>query len=998
MVLPKETWAVIISDLSKSHWVQRDNEMAIDLAQLLVDYGYAELWKDEEGNFCNGLSCDSHHTDIDSRNFKEICKGKNLSAKTDNLESTDDVRLREQLLLTLNEKIEIEKLEYQDFYTNSEAACHFSSKSNLREVLRNHHTPCLNDMQSTAMKQHSFLNISRTVRTHRVFVGGGPHFVDKEVVVNKDNFDTLLNSHIAKVLCQKGINPTQVQGFTWPVLTRGCSAVIVGEKSYGKTLGYVIPLLSTILDTHQHMNHRLPSGIGPLMVMIFSSWQSARYAADHVENLLPDHSALRTITTWGGCGVEEELRIREQLLGGCDLLITTAPCLIRLLNGDSTLQPGDTTLTRCCHLVIDEADIVLENYLPEVKHIITMWGEERKKCSRSDLQLQAVLVSSKWTKLVSQLTHILLPLLDPTIIISAPVEAAIATRVSSHMHYVNNEAEAYDMVINLIASSYSQKKNMVFVKSDSDANLLGSLMKHVALYCLVINSTVCMAKLELLLHEWHMMQEVTMIVSEASEASLLHQELADAHILFHTHIGSSWTTFSQRFGFMVHNFVTDIEEKSVDCESFIIVPQFSLQGEPKVWNELSRFTEMSAETKVNCFPTLVKPAEDTPICYYLKAFGRCFEDSCMSRHEFHTSDFSHLIPKAGKVTIEVVEVLNASRYLARLQEYQRKSGEQSINLSSHYNIMNSALQKHYADPSNHHPLSDVEKGRLCAVEHAGQWNRAKVVSVNCFKSTTLLEVFLIDEGKEISLNMDAAVFLPLHFAKVPQLVTEMFLCCIQPFDQDTDWTPQAGNFICQVFAKKNSSFVGEIAFALGHTMWLNPLVEFSKIGEKYIKRKSLRGKLISEKFGMDNPAHLKNLEELCSLTQLPFQNEGICTLSWIEIINNTLQKMEIPRYAKALNADTMICNKIITELNHANQKKESIIDKISEIGDNSHNHLKIPHIRVFSQLNSGTNYMNLITQTLVHEELPLHTEVRVQIAEVVSPEEFYVIREDRYQE
>lgn len=49
IMLPEEAWASVVPKSSKSHWVQsRDNQMAMDLAQLLVDCEFAELWKDDE--------------------------------------------------------------------------------------------------------------------------------------------------------------------------------------------------------------------------------------------------------------------------------------------------------------------------------------------------------------------------------------------------------------------------------------------------------------------------------------------------------------------------------------------------------------------------------------------------------------------------------------------------------------------------------------------------------------------------------------------------------------------------------------------------------------------------------------------------------------------------------------------------------------------------------------------------------------------------------------
>lgn len=954
----------------------------------------------------------SHENNLSEENTSGIDEEKQLLYKTDIADNIEISRQCKQILPTIKEKGELENSGFHNTSMIMNKLCHTSDKSNDKEILTNHLSAGLEERDTTVIKHHSLHTArKKVVRTYRVYVAGGHYILDEEVVINKKDLYNTLNSHIAKILCRKGMNITRLQAFTWPALIRGCSAVIVGEKSCGKTLGYVVPLLSTILDTHQYASHRLPLGIGPLTVMIFSTWQSARYVADLVGSLLPTGTTLKTVTAWGGCGFEEEIRTGKELLGGCDILLTTAPYFIRLLTGGSTLKDGVmegafTTLTRCWHLVIDEADIVLENFSSEAKQIITMWGEERKKCTRSDMDLQAVLVSSKWTKSVSQLTQVLLPLLEPTVIISSPFEAAVATKVESHIYNVDNETEAYDIIVNVIASFYTQKKNMVFVKSDSDAEMLGSMIKNVAIYCLITKSSVSMNKLQQLVHEWHLMQGVVMIVSEKSEASLLCHDLSDAQTIFHTHIGSSWTTFTRRYGFMVDNFVTDVEQKSVDCESYIIIPQFSLAKTPKVLRELSRVNaEYEEEATVNLLSTQVSLSKGTALCYFLKAYGNCFEEYlCKFRHEFHVSDMSQNVPKAGEVTFEVKKVLNASQYLVRLTEYQGKSDRRRIDLSSHYHTIRSALRLYYADTSHHQPLAHVEKGTLCAVEDTGQWNRAEVVSINYSENTTLLEVFLIDEGKEMTFKLGSALFLPLHLATVPRLIVEVFLCSIQPFDQDREWTPQATNFICEVFDKhKKSQFVGQIALALGYTMWLSPVIEFSKIGKKYIQKKSLRGKLLSERFGMDNPTHLKNLEELCSRAHLPFRDEDVFSQEWIEAFKKAVQKIQIAGDANHLNTDTMACNEITAENNETVKNRKSIGDVLRS-GVNCLNTVEIHKTKRFFQLEGVRDNMTMkpgsshVTEIQTQEELPLDTEMRVHMAEVISPEEFYVIREDKLHE
>ena len=934
-----------------------------------------------------------------------------ISINAANNTSSED---KKGMLVTLREESGHRNTETPNTSTYTEESQPSSNTffmTDFHDIRTNYCTSDLDEIYNNIAKQDCIFSLQNIVKICRMFVAGESPILE-EIMINKDIMSATLNSHLFSVLNKKRIKATRLQTYTWPIIIRGCSTVIVGEKSCGKTIGFVVPLLSTILDTYQHISGRLSLGIGPLMVVVCSSWQSAKCAEKYVLGLLPADTTLKVMTAWGGCGSEEEISTGKHLLGGCDILLTTAPCLMRLLKGNSALWGGSsegatTTLTRCCHLVVDDIDIVLKNFSLEIKQIMTMWVEERKTCARSDLELQAVLVSSKWTKLLSQLTHALLPFFNPSIIISIPFEAAIATKVKSHIHFVADETESLGFVTNLITASYSQK-NMVFVRSDSVADMLASMMKTVAIYCLVVNSTVYKGKLQQLVDEWHLMKNVTMIVSEPAEKALLYHDVSNANAIFHLHVGSSLNTFTQRYGFMADNFVTDVEQKSVNCDSYVIVPRFSFERTPEVWSELNRLCGNVTE-KVK-WHLLSKENEglqknNSTLCCHLKAYGSCLDEStCRFRHEIYLSDTAHNIPKSGKVTVEVMNVLNASRYFVHITEYQIKLDRQVLDLSNHYHILRSALHQYYADPAHHEPLQFPEKDMVCALEDNGVWTRAQIVSVNYSNASCMLDVFLIDEGKEMTIQLNSAWVLPSHLAMIPQLIMEVFLCCIQPLDQDREWTPQASKFVHDVFANnKKSKFVGKIVLALGQSVWLNPLVEFTKIGNTYVQKKSLRGKMLAERFGMDNPNHMKNLQQLCNVAGMSLRHDDLCDQGWIEVRNEALQKITNTGDNEDLSSDTFTNGKIEMDKTNA--------ESIEECSNNVFHHrdemnmLPIHNMTLFHQDDAGQDHLPSTSLQSAHtrlslsyEQLPLHTEMKVKVIELVSSEEFYVIREDKLQE
>ncbi|XP_045104177.1 putative ATP-dependent RNA helicase TDRD12 isoform X2 [Portunus trituberculatus] len=729
-------------------------------------------------------------------------------------------------------------------------------------------------------------------KLYRVFVAGEQCILDEEVMINKEMMHSVLNSCIVNVLQEKRLKATRLQAYTWPVIAKGNSVVIVGEKNCGKTMGYVVPLLSNVLDSWKLISERLSPGIGPVMVVVCSTWRNVKRVADYIVSLLPVGISFKIMTAWGGCGTEEEVSTGRQLLSGCDILLTTAPYLLRLLMGRQ--QGAATTLKRCCHLVFDDAEVILQNFSLEVKSILTIWGEERRKCGRPDLDLQAVLVSSRWTELLYQLTEILFPLLDPLVVISAPCEAAIATRVASHIHIVSNESEALSLVMKLIHASYVYKRKMVFVSNDASAELLESFMNNAGMSCAIASSTTHMWKVQQLVHKWHIMQNMTLIVSHGAEITLLRHDLTNAEVLFHTHLGFSLTTFSYRYSFMFANFVTDLSKKSSNCESHVILSEFTLEKLPGVQEELYRICGFPKATKATA--ALVCYRNNTKymaLCYYLKAYGRCNRPVCGFRHEVQMLDIPQNIPRSGEVTFKVINTLSASRYLVHIMQYREQAKSQCVDLSNSYSVLQIALQNHFTSRAHCEFLRSAEPGMLCAVQDEGIWTRAQIVSVNRKESATLINAFLVDEGKQVTINLESVLVLPSYLAAVPHLAVEVLLCHVQPMDLDTDWTLQASTFVYNIFAKrKDSKFIGRIVLALGSTLWLNPVAEFIKIDKKFVQKKTLREKLISEKFGVDNPAHMKNLHHLCAKAGVSLETEAVCGQAWRKNLTEALETLQ----------------------------------------------------------------------------------------------------------
>ncbi|KAK8731297.1 hypothetical protein OTU49_007528, partial [Cherax quadricarinatus] len=455
-----------------------------------------------------------------------------------------------------------------------------SFMSDIQDVCTSEFADKLEEKEFSQMKQSPNLDTLNIAKLFRVFAAGDSPLVNEDILVNESMMTAILNCHIVRVLNYEDMRPTRLQAYTWPVIARGSSAVIIGGRSSGKTLGYIVSLISTILDTWKHISHRLAPGIGAAMVVVCHNWQSVKLAAQYIVSLLPAGSSLKVRTAWGGRGHNQAKMIKIQLVGGCDILVTTAPCLIRLLTGTSVTEARErdsesdtpvTSLARCCHLVIDDADSILEYFAADIKQLLILWAKGRKEHGRKDLEQQIVLVGSRWTPLFGSLTHTLMSTVDPTIIISSPSEAAICTRVVSHLHLVLDEEDSLQEVVELVQNLYNLKKNLVFVSSDIVGEKLKAMLEAAAIYSVNIPSSIIMWNLRNLVHLWHMTQAITMIVCRGVEHHLFKKDLANADNIFHTYISAPVSSFFYRYSFMIEKFSIDLKQNSPNCESHVFV-------------------------------------------------------------------------------------------------------------------------------------------------------------------------------------------------------------------------------------------------------------------------------------------------------------------------------------------------------------------------------------------------------------------------------------------
>lgn len=119
------------------------------------------------------------------------------------------------------------------------------------------------------------------------------------------------------------------------------------------------------------------------------------------------------------------------LANGCDILIATPVCFLRMMNKYDGLI---VNLKRCCHLILDDGERLIGEFGAEVNEIVAEYNKSlQARCKRSLLN-QLVVCSSRWTKGIESLLG-LLSKLTPLVLFSSFFEAAVYAKVRTFVNY-----------------------------------------------------------------------------------------------------------------------------------------------------------------------------------------------------------------------------------------------------------------------------------------------------------------------------------------------------------------------------------------------------------------------------------------------------------------------------------------------------------------------------------------------------------------------------------
>jgi len=247
--------------------------------------------------------------------------------------------------------------------------------------------------------------------------------------------------------------PTVIQGISWPIAMSGRDIISIAKTGSGKTLGFMLPAINTILNSPKRR-----SDDGPTVLVLLPT----RELAQQVEEVSRDYckaSGISMCCLFGGAPKGGQAR---DLQRGVDIIVATPGRLIDFI------ATNTTNLQRCAFLVLDEADRMLDmGFEPQIRKIVGQIRPDR----------QTMMFSATWPKEVRNMASEFQT--DPAWLNVGSMELAANHNITQHIELIE-ENEKQPRMLQLLDGilKTTEPKTIIFVETKRKADDLTKNMRR----------------------------------------------------------------------------------------------------------------------------------------------------------------------------------------------------------------------------------------------------------------------------------------------------------------------------------------------------------------------------------------------------------------------------------------------------------------------------------------------------------------------------------------
>ncbi|CAH1391361.1 unnamed protein product [Nezara viridula] len=599
--------------------------------------------------------------------------------------------------------------------------------------------------------------------------------------------DLKLEQHVFSNLNAKNMRElSRSQMFAVPVLLQRRNLVLIGPPNSGKTLAYVMSFLSLLHDNEYYSS--LKPGNGPRCIFVSSCAQNVNYISQFCSAICG--AKLTIITTHGG-GLE--LERKEDLTNGCEILVTTPRCLLRLLKHTSV-----TNLFRVCHIVFDDIDSLLSTFCTEVKEIMGNLNKMLQIRKRySGIGIQVVLVGEKWTPLLEEITFKGLD--SPVLCITAHLEAALYARIKPKTYILSPDNKVKKLK-ELLDCTSKIIRTVIVCRSADEVKSLRPLLELTMSDVLVAHEEMGLNQLIEVGDLWIRCTSPPILL--CSDLVLAELAVTNAQWLIHYSMPDNKSSFSERFSTIKEHLYDRIKYPKTappECQVHILVDDTNELQFPELITFLKRLNTSIPDVILEAVKKISVLKEEkkigVPFCENLLMLGKCWRnDKCKRQHIFIKSrDTPDNLPVNGNMKVKLLYAHNPSHYSVRILAIKNSDNDEWTEFPSYYAIIALKMSNYFSFRENRFAHGRVKIGDLVAIEVEPDlmFKRAKVIDIitrdDKYNPVEVL-IHFIDEGSVDKMTVSELLHLPSELQIYSQEAYDLYLLGLQPVDYDKSWS------------------------------------------------------------------------------------------------------------------------------------------------------------------------------------------------------------------
>ncbi|XP_075214755.1 putative ATP-dependent RNA helicase TDRD12 isoform X2 [Lycorma delicatula] len=702
--------------------------------------------------------------------------------------------------------------------------------------------------------------------------------IKDEIEPSERLIDCNINEKLHKVLeSRQRKDLTQLQMFAYPVLTKHHNLVVVGNPHSGKTLASIVAVLTLLNDSKYYQDLR--TGFGPKAVFLTSFSQNVRSIEKLCQTLLSKQKNIIVKSASGGDAVE---KMKFELAGGCDILVTTPRCLIRLLNARFV-----TNINRLCHLIFDDADFIFDHFLPEIQ-LLNSFVTKLECVMKPDGKhnVQKIVLAEKWSPVLENFVKEVIK--DGFICIPTNnlLEAAVYSRVKPNIQFLKPENKCSALTELLTCEQGITMRSIIVCRKKEEAEELEKKLDPICGRLLVAHEGMDHVAVGNVRRAW--LRDVIGLhaVIICTDDVLSELNITNGDRLIHYSLPSSKTFFSSRFMCLLekyHNIFMN-QGGTPLCKVYVFVDEENDEQFPEIVDLMNRLKFPLPEKIKNVVKRINLQKETAkkkmPLCENVKQFGSCWKIAkCHFRH-IVLSEVDEIkdFPVSGYVKLKVVFMHDASHLSVILLEHKYSKEWKNLPGVNQLAVITLKMEKYFENEEERalHPKPKI--GDIVAIEmKKNDFQRAVIIDVLKFddkKDPTDVKVKLLEVGEVVDVKTYDVYYLSEDLRKIPPQAVDIYLCRLQPTDLDKYWSDAANKLVCNWLLETQSAIdnygenhylVGHIVLSIGRNLWLDPLThsEWLDSTKTEVYQHSFRHDLIKKNLAVEKSDHLELIYGLC---------------------------------------------------------------------------------------------------------------------------------------